>query len=74
MAGFTSKIVVASIFVVMVLVAVPAPAAAHDGGCLVSTHVGPAKLHVQCDSKNHDDDSSGCLLGVNAGPVHKRVC
>ena len=73
MQRLASSVLIGAIFTVLVLVAVPAPAAAHDPGCVVSAHAGPAKVHVQCDPNDRDDDSSGCLLSVNAGPAHKSV-
>lgn len=72
MQRFAAKVLIGAIFAMLVLVAVPAPAAAHDPGCTFATHAGPVKLHVNCDEKNNDS-SSGCVYSVNAGPVREDV-
>jgi hypothetical protein len=68
MSRFSSQVLVAVLFAFVVLAAVPAPAAAHDPGCLVSAHAGPAKAHVECDERIRGDESH-CVLSVNVGPV-----
>lgn len=67
-----SQVLIGAIFAVLLLAAVPTPAAAHDPGCLASAHLGSVKAHVNCDAKNRNDDSD-CLASFNVGPVHDDI-
>jgi hypothetical protein len=72
MKRMASQVVVGLVLAVLFLVAVPAPAAAHDNNCDAAVHLGPAKVHQGCETKYKGDETE-CFLSVNVGPVHEDV-
>jgi hypothetical protein len=64
-----SKLTALMIVSVFALIAVPAPAAAHDDLCILAVHIGPVTSHWFCDPM-YKGDESYCVLNFNFGPVH----
>jgi len=72
MAGFFSPprcIVIVTCMFAMVAV-VPAQAVAHDPDCIVASHFGPARVHLECAGPPGSGDESNCVLSSNVGLAH----